>query len=138
MKIRINKDLLTEYKDAVWKGFTIQEIISLILGGAAAIGVVFFLHRQFGIYPATAIYAAVPFALPPVLIGFFKYQGYMGPVTLIKEMLFCGRCSRLVWDEEEKAATPVFTMKAAYREQPNKKKGKRGRHGIYDQSGKAL
>ena len=137
MMIRINKDLLTEYKDAVWKGFTLHEVISLLCGGAAAIAVVIFLHRQFGMYPATAIYVAVPFALPPILIGFFKFQGYMGPIALIKEMLFCSRCARLVWNEEAKAAVHVFTMKKAYTEQTNRK-GKRGRNGVYDQSGKTL
>ena len=134
MKIQINRDLLTEYKDAVWKGFTLRELICIGCGGMIAIGVVFFLHASFGMYPATAIYLAVPFALPPVLIGFFRYQGYMGPVELVREYLFSRSCRKILWDDEPDEAWPAFGMK-----QPEmKKRRKRGRHGVHDQSVEAL
>ena len=88
MTVQINKDLLTEYKDAVWKEFTLRELVSLLVGGGCALAVVVLLHRFIHMEPATAIYVAVPFALPAILIGFFKYQGYLGVLDLVKEMLF--------------------------------------------------
>ena len=136
MKIQINKDLLTEYKDAVWKGFTVKELLCMLCGGGIAIGVVFLLHRYFGMYPATAIYLAVPFALPPVLIGFFRYQGYMGPVELIREYIYSRRCRRLTWDDEPGEAWPQFGMKR--KEETAKRSRRRKGNGIYDQSGKAI
>lgn len=112
MTVQINKDLLTEYKDAVWKGFTLRELASLLAGGACAVGVVAFLHHYLHMEPATAIYVAVPFALPAILIGFFKYQGYQGVLDLLKEIIFSGRCRSLAWDFEEMPADVfVFTMK---------------------------
>ena len=137
MTVQINKDLLTEYKDAVWKGFTLRELVSLLVGGGCALTVVVLLHRFFHMEPATAIYVAVPFALPAILIGFFKYQGYLGVLDLVKEMLFSEKCRSLAWDFEElPEAVFVFTMKKR-KEKQTKRKGNRD-HGIYDQSGEAL
>jgi hypothetical protein len=111
MRIEINKDILNDYKDEIWKGFTLRELISLMAGGACALLVVFVLNRWIGMYPATAIYLAVPAALPAVALGFYRYQGYLRPLDLIKELIFMHGCGQLTLQHEAGTEhTPVFTM----------------------------
>ncbi len=108
MKIQINKDLLNDYKDEIWKGFTLSELLYLGIGGGCALFVVWILHEVFDMYPATAIYLAVPAAIPAVLFGFFRYQGYLKPVDFIKEILFTNKCKHLTYQQEARKAIPVF------------------------------
>ena len=137
MKIQINKDLLTEYKDTIWKGFTAKELFCLATGGAISVAVVVVLHKAFGMYPATAIYLAVPFAIPAILMGFFKFQGYLSVFDLVREYFFSRRCRELIYEAEEEPGTIVFTLKKRPEtKQPKRRKDKND--GIHDQSGKAL
>ena len=110
MKIQINKDLLTEYKDTIWKGFTAKELFCLATGGAISVAVVVVLHKTFGMYPATAIYLAVPFAIPAILMGFFKFQGYMSVFDLVREYLFSRKCRCLVFEAEEESGPRIFRV----------------------------
>ena len=106
MKVNINKDFLTEYKDDVWKGFSMKELITLIVAAFVAGCVVCLLHFKFGIEPATAVYGGVPAAIPVILFGFFKYQGYLNPVDFIREIIFTGNVKLLTYETAE-SARPV-------------------------------
>lgn len=110
MKININKDFITEYKNDFWKGFSLTEVIYIAEGfavGAAVIAVMFF---AFNIPVATAVYMAVPFAAPVIFRGFYKYQGYMRISELIKEMMYTGGMKELVFETEEHDTDRVFFM----------------------------
>ena len=74
-------------------------------------------------YPATAIYVAVPFAIPAILAGFFKFQGYLSVFGLVREYLFSRRCKSLVFEAEEMPGTQVFSMKK--REETTKRRNKK-------------
>lgn len=102
MQIKVNKDFLTEYKDEVWKGFGVAEIISIILALGCIAGVVFCLYKKFGISPASAVYIGVPVSSPILVAGFYKYQGYMNLAKLIQEIYFTYACKELVFGAGER------------------------------------
>ncbi|MDD6667750.1 MAG: PrgI family protein [Lachnospiraceae bacterium] len=111
MTIQINKDFLTEYKDDVWKGFNARELISIITGGATAFGVVILLYYFTKMNPATLVYFAVPFAIPAVGIGFYRFQGYLSLTDLLKEMMYTWYTKELHSESEEDVpGTTIFTM----------------------------
>ena len=110
MKISINKDFVTEYKNDFWKGFSLTEVFYIVQGfavGAAVIAVMFF---AFKIPVATAVYLAVPFAAPVIFRGFYKYQGYLQLSELIKEMIYTGGMKVLVFETGEHDTDRVFYM----------------------------
>lgn len=102
MQIKVNKDFLTEYKDEFWKGFSVQEAISIATASGIVAGMVFVLHRQFGISPANAVYLGVPAAMPVLAVGFYKYQGYMSLPELIRQIYFTYKCRELVFGAGER------------------------------------
>ena len=101
MKIRVNKDFLREYKDDAWKGFSGKEVASLLLAVGAAIAFVFLLHIGFGVSPAVAVYFSVPAASPIILLGFYRYQGYLSPVRLLQEIFYTYGMKELPYAAEE-------------------------------------
>lgn len=102
MQIKVNKDFLTEYKDEFWKGFSVPEVISIVLALSCVAGVIFVLYKEFGISPANAVYFGVPAALPVLAVGFYKYQGYMPLPKLIREIYFTCQCRELVFGAGER------------------------------------
>ena len=88
MAIRNNKDFLKEYKDDAWKGFSTRELLCII--GAAAIGITVdaLLHFYAGISLAMGVYIALPLAVPLILIGFYKYQGFLTVGRFLKEWMY--------------------------------------------------
>ena len=101
MNIEINKDFLTEYKDEFWKGFSAKEVFTIVCAGAVAAGVVVLLHIKFGIRPSEAVYAAIPFTIPILLAGFYKYQGYLTFRKLIGEIRYSRRCRELHFESRD-------------------------------------
>lgn len=101
MKIRVNKDFLREYKDDAWKGFSGKEVASLLLAAGTAIALVFLLHFGCGIAPAAAVYLAVPAAALVILLGFYRYQGYLPPVRLLQEIFYTYGTKELPYAAEE-------------------------------------
>lgn len=132
MKVNINKDFLTEYKDDVWKGFSMKELITLIIAACVAGGVICLLHFRFGIDPATAVYGGVPVAIPIILLGFFKYQGYLNPIDYIREIMFTGKIRLLTYETAESVRPVKMRLNrdaCGKREQKKKKHEKvRSRH----------
>lgn len=110
MTIQINKDFLTEYKDDVWKGFNGRELLSIITGGAIAFGVVILLYFLTKMNPATLVYFAVPFALPAIGIGFYRYQGYLSITDFFKEIMYTWYTKELYFEsEEDLPGTTIFS-----------------------------
>ena len=101
MKIRVNKDFLREYKDDAWKGFSGKEVMTLLLAAGTAIALVFLLHMGLGIAPAVAVYLSVPAASPIVLLGFYRYQGYLSPIRLLREIYYTYKAKELPYAAEE-------------------------------------
>lgn len=101
LKIRVNKDFLREYKDDAWKGFSGKEVMTLLLAAGTAIALVFLLHMGLGIAPAVAVYLSVPAASPIVLLGFYRYQGYLSPIRLLREIYYTYKAKELPYAAEE-------------------------------------
>ena len=111
MVIRINKDFLTEYKDDFWKGFNFRECVCIAIGGAFGVGGAYLVHQITGLEPATAVYFGVPLAMPAIIYGFYKYQGYMEPKRLLQEMMYTSNCRQLSYQTENHAGCRVFEMR---------------------------
>ena len=111
MNIEINKDFLKEYKDDAWKGFSARELLSVVGAGAVGITVDILLHFYGGFSIAGGVYIALPFALPFILWGFYKYQGYLPIGRFIKEILYCRKTAVVLYDSDEAVKEePVFRL----------------------------
>ena len=125
MQIKINKDFLTEYKDDAWKGFTAQEILSIVTGAGVAFVVIVLLYLFAGISPAAAVYIGVPIAAPVIFSGFYRYQGYLSPKQLFKEIRYTRKVTRLFYDTGEgKEIRRIFCMRRKPFNARNRKGGK--------------
>lgn len=113
MKIEVNKDFLREYKSDVWKGFSGTELVAICTSGAIIAGSVIFLYLEFNVSPTIGVYMSVPLTIPVLLLGFYKYQGYLNPIALLKECFEMHRCKKLSYETKisERISTRVFTMK---------------------------
>ena len=128
MAIRNNKDFLKEYKDDAWKGFSTRELLCII--GAAAIGITVdaLLHFYAGISLAMGVYIALPLAVPLILIGFYKYQGFLTVGRFLKEWMYEMSTSRVDYISGECVEEDLVYREEAYpdgtrsRKQRKKKK----------------
>lgn len=123
MIIDLNKDFLKEYKDDAWKGFSTKELLCLIAGVAVVVLIDVALVLNFNMNPATGIYIALPVAVPIMVWGFFKYQGFLSVSDLLREYFYHNDTSVLEYDScetgREKAAFKIV------HEQNRKKKKKK-------------
>lgn len=112
MTVDINKDFLTEYKDDFWKGFSGSEVCALALGAGVGLAVTYFVVRYTGMNPSDAVYIGIPAAVPIILLGFYKYQGYLPPFALISEIFYSHRTQHLHFEtaETDMVGTRVFFM----------------------------
>ena len=101
MRIKVNKDFLTEYKNEAWKGFDLPEILSIIVGLLCAGGVILFVYFNFHISPASAVYFGVPSMIPALFIGFYKYQSYLSVPKWIYEMYYTSQCKQIIFKAGE-------------------------------------
>lgn len=101
MIIELNKDFLKEYKDNAWKGFSTKELISIAGAGAVTVIVDVLLYKVANIDIATGVYIALPVAFPVLLIGFFKFQGFLSVPELLKEALYYTKTKELLYDSHE-------------------------------------
>lgn len=114
MAIRNNKDFLKEYKDDAWKGFSTRELLCII--GAAAIGITVdaLLHFYAGISLAMGVYIALPLAVPLILIGFYKYQGFLTVGRFLKEWMYEMSTSRVDYISGECVEEDLVYREEAY------------------------
>ena len=86
MRVTINKDFLTEYKDDFWKGFSASETLAIVGGMSTGVFISVLLHITIGI-PVSALAYLVPFiAAPFIFAEFFQYQECLKPIRLLNEM----------------------------------------------------
>ena len=77
------------------------EVFTIVSAGAVAAGVVIFLNVKFGVRPSEAVYAAIPFTIPILLAGFYKYQGYMPFKKLLEEISYSRKCRELHFESKD-------------------------------------
>lgn len=117
LKIDINKDFLKEYKDNFFKGFSVSEVIHLVAALGVAALIMFVAVRYFRIDIVAAVYISVPFVIPIVFSGIYKYQDYLKPTDYMLERQYTLASERLHYETEEADGTKYFTMyhKPAYK-----------------------
>ncbi|MCR5451446.1 MAG: PrgI family protein [Lachnospiraceae bacterium] len=111
MKIEINKDFSSEYKDEFWKGFSGTETVCIGIAAAVAVGVIAFCHFKLGINPGTAVYFGVPAAIPVLILGFFRYQGYMNILELLQSIALCEKTKILKMNMMTGSRNRVFAIR---------------------------
>lgn len=124
MNIQINKDFLTEYKNDVWKGFDGKELIALVAAAVLAGGIVIGIYLVTKMSPATAVYLAVPFAIPIILLGFYAYQKYLPVEKLVREILYTYAIEKLSFSTnllERRQDVRAFSMSALDPEKAEKR-----------------
>ena len=125
MEIRNNKDFLKEYKDDAWKGFSTRELLCII--GAAAIGITVdaLLHIYAGVSLAAGVYIALPLAIPLILIGFYKYQGFLTVGRFLKEWMYEMSTSRMDYISGECVEEDLIYREDAYPSGAGRKRNKK-------------
>lgn len=100
MRIPINKEIEVAYKDQFIRGFSIRETgyIALALGIVFVVG--FIVWHFFRLPINLCAYIGMPFAVPPILIGFKYIQG-LTLVEYIKEILYEKKIKELTYDASE-------------------------------------
>ncbi len=121
MIVDINKDFLTEYKDDLWKGFSGRELGTIIVAGGVAAGIVALISGFSGMKPSDAVYIALPAAFPILLLGFFRYQGYLYPIELLKEIAFTQRTRHLHFESQDNVFIGTRKYKIDYTDDKQKK-----------------
>ena len=111
MKININKDFVTEYRDEFVKGFTLKETATFGITVGICIGGMVIAYKFFGIDPQLGAYLSIPFAFPFLILGFYKYQGYLYLPELIKEIQFSKKLQKLsIADVEPNRKEKIFSV----------------------------
>lgn len=134
MNIQMNKDFLSEYKNDVWKGFDGKELIALSSAVAMTGGIIVGIYLATKMSPATAVYLAIPFAIPVILLGFYSYQKYLPVEKLMREILYTCAIEKLSFATnllEKRQSLRIFSMsisippKRATKRLTAKRRGKR-------------
>ena len=133
MKIIINKDFSSEYKDEFWKGFSGSETLCIACAGAVAMGVIVGLHLKLGLAPDVAVYFGVPVALPILLLGFYKYQGNQRVMSFLRNVMETEKTRRLTMEmmaaPEQKSFCMSHGRKDTHRKHEHLKQTKRRTYG---------
>lgn len=74
MNIPINKDFEHDYRETVFKGFTLHEAKYVTAGLTLMVSFCLFWWYFMGISPVLAVYISVPAGAPVVIAGFWKSQ----------------------------------------------------------------
>ncbi|MCR4781805.1 MAG: PrgI family protein [Lachnospiraceae bacterium] len=100
-KIRINKDFVSEYKNNVYKGFNVRELITIACGLPVGVIVGYFLYKKVGLDIQVSTYAGVACVVPIAYIGMYKFQGYLELISLFKEMIYQKKTKELTFISPE-------------------------------------
>ena len=110
MIINLNKDPQDFKNEFAW-GFTIFELLCLVITGVIVIGVGVLIWILFKPYPVICVYAALPCGVPSMILGFYKKQGK----TLFKywkDVSYHNKTSDLEYRAGELTEAPfVWSMK---------------------------
>ena len=100
MRIPINKDLDTDYKNVIWWGLDGPE---LFWGGLSVViiaAVAFVAGYYFHVPTQNCVMVGIPFATPTYLLGFHKIQG-QSVFEYFKEYLYDKMTEELTYDADE-------------------------------------
>ena len=111
MQIPINKDIEVEYKDQLALGFSLKELVWILMAGIIIAGVGVFAWSKFHVTPEVAFYIGMPFGAIPIFIGFKKFQG-MTLMQYLKEVNFEKKTRDLSFDAGEISEAPfIYSVK---------------------------
>ena len=119
MRIPINKDLEEDYKDQLFAGYSLVEMIWISIGGVMMIGAAYCFHKYLDLPLETSIYIGVPFAAPAIFLGFKKIQG-LTVWEYLKELDYERKTRLLFYDADEMPDSHYV-----YRMKKSKKRGRR-------------
>lgn len=74
MNIPINKDLEEEYKNELIKGFSLREIVYVVISVLVVAGVSLIIWKIFEMPPDISVYIGLPFGIPTLLLGFKRFR----------------------------------------------------------------
>ena len=100
MQIPINKDIEEAYRNEAVQGFSIREVVYLIVAAVVIIGVTIIAYLKTGLSPVTCVYVGIPFGLPIVFGGFKRFQG-LTAFGYLKEIIYEYLTSELTYDADE-------------------------------------
>lgn len=125
MRIPINKDIETAYKDEFVKGFTLREALSVAIAAGLILGVTVVAWKVSGLGPEVCIYIGLPFGLLPIFFGFKKFQG-LTAYEYIMERIYEKKTRVLAYDTGETAADcGKFTMERQTKKGRRKKRNEK-------------
>lgn len=125
MIININKDFEKAYKDDAWRGFSLKEVICILIALMFLSGVIFLLWKIIKLPPDIAVYIGMPFTIPILAVGFFKYKE-MSPMELIVAMRYEWKTRLLCYDADEIMSIPVFILDTESSSKKERRKRKNG------------
>lgn len=125
MRIPINKDIETAYKDEFIKGFTLREALSVAAAAGLILGVTAAAWKVSGLGPEICIYIGLPFGILPVFFGFKKFQG-LTAFEYIRERIYEKQTRILTYDTGEMPGDcGRFTMERKAKKRRRKRNEKR-------------
>lgn len=100
MDININKDIARDYPSDVWKGFTLKQLLCILVAlvlGATSILVLYF---GAGTNIHVAVYISIPIVAPVILMGFAYHRG-LPLIDYVKERIRLADQPDLYYQAEE-------------------------------------
>ena len=98
MHIEINRDL-DLFKESVFLGLSLRQLIYSILALAAGAGIVLFVYPFVGL--TVSAYIAVPVVAPIALTGFYSYHGMTFVEMMRMKLRFAGKRPTLRYESTE-------------------------------------
>lgn len=131
MKIDMNKDFETAFRNMAWKGLTVREVVTALIALGSAAGVVIAIWQATRVPINVCVYFGIPVMIPIVGVGLVRYQG-SSAWEIGKEIWYLHKTRELPFEAEEYSGTgaSVFTMKVP----KTGKTGKRKTGGRYNGS----
>lgn len=111
MKITLNEDFETEFKNEAWKGFTRRELLFAALALAAGFSAGIAAWWVTGLPINVCVYFGIPFIIVVGLLGLYTYQG-KSTIALAKEIRYMWKTRKLACRMEERGGgSRIFSMK---------------------------
>lgn len=127
MRIPVNKDFLHEYKNEFWKGFTIPELASIVVGLTLDGIIVFLCWKYLHISPSTAVYIGMPALALSIFVGFKKMQDNANLLEYVLAMRDTYQCRELSFcGETTKPKVKYYQMQKKCADGRHKNKKKKG------------
>lgn len=111
MKITLNEDFESKFKNEAWKGFTRRELLVAALALAAGFSAGITAWWLTGLPINVCVYFGIPPIVVIGLVGLYTYQG-KGMIFLAKEVNYMWKTRKLACRMEERGeGSRIFSMK---------------------------